>query len=1189
MTMKLRLASSPCCTTANCVSDNRTKTVQVPRSGQVGTPGSLGPLTMMMGLALMLFVFCGRLAGQAVSATLLGTVSDSSGAVLIGAGVTITETQTGFRRTATTNDSGNYEFAYLPPGNYEVAVEHEGFRRTVRSGVDVLVNSDVRVDLALQPGVRTESTTVIDETPILQTERADTGRKIEKRQVEDLPLAYNRNFQSLLNLVPGTTRAHREHSSFFNAQDSLRTEVNGQSGLANNLQFEGVDDNERTGLLQVYIPPIEAIQTVDVTTSSYDAELGRADGAVTNVILKTGTNQFHGALYEINRVSALAAVPYFQNPAVTPKANSVYNYYGANIGGPLVKNKTFFFADILRVDDHQGQFFQGTVAPQAFRNGDFTGTAVPIYDPATGNPDGTGRSQISCSNACPVNPATGALYPAGTLNTIDTTRIDSVVSAILAKVPLPNVPGLDLAAGSNFAGTTKFAKDSTSFDVRVDHNASQSNRLFGRFSFQNQTLLQTPIYGEVGGPSNGAFSGTGNQRIWNTAVNYDHDFSTRLITEVRLGVNHYRNVSNNTDRGTAVANEIGSDIPGANLGDANSSGMPCINVPGAAGSANMGCLLGYSASLPWVRGETNINAVNIWTMTRSNHTFKWGVDIRRVRDDLAQWQSQNPRGVFTFSDSVTGLKDGPTTNDQVNGFADLLLDMPNSAGRDVPVNSKTFRGTEFSTYFQDTWQVTRKLTLSPGLRWEFYPPFTPNSPGHFSNYDPVANQLVIAGVGGNPLNAGRNTNFTDFAPRFGVAYRLTDQTVLRGGFAISFSPFPDNDYAFDFPVLQNNAFSAANSFGQAQAAGQPVSMLTGFPAPILASIPASGIIPVTATKIGTTSLVNQAYTALNLNFREPYVESWNLALERALPWKFVLEAAYVGNHGVDLPTVFNINAATVPGSGTAGRPLVQRFGVDGPTADVALKFVGMSSNYHALQVKFDRKLSGGFLVTTAYTYGKALGFKTDGGSVTINSTVGGLADYIGGDIRRNYALLEYDRRHTLVNSIIYELPFGKGKPLLTSGVGSHLLGGWQVSTVLTVTTGLPLVFSGGGALNAPGNQQVPNLNGTLKVLHGIGRGTPWFDTSAFAAGHDNALGSAPRIAFSGPNLFDLDASVFRRFSIREDVGLEFRAEAISATNTPQFSNPVTNLNSSSFGLVTSTRTAPYGGNRWVQLGAKLTF
>jgi hypothetical protein len=310
-------------------------------------------------------------------------------------------------------------------------------------------------------------------------------------------------------------------------------------------------------------------------------------------------------------------------------------------------------------------------------------------------------------------------------------------------------------------------------------------------------------------------------------------------------------------------------------------------------------------------------------------------------------------------------------------------------------------------------------------------------------------------------------------------------------------------------------------------------------------------------------------------------------VQRALPGKFVVEAAYVGNHGVDLPTVFNLNAATVAGSGQAGRPLVQRFGINGPSGDVPLKFVGTSSSYHSLQVKFDRKFSNGFLMTTAYTYSKALGYKSDGGSVTINSTVGALADYIGGDIRRNYAPLEYDRRHTFVNSLIYELPFGKSKPLLTSGIGSQLLGGWQVNTVLTFMTGLPLVFSGGGTLNAPGNQQVPNFNGTFHILHSVG--TPWFTASAFSKGPDNALGTAPRIAFSGPGLFDLDASLFRRFPIKERVGLEFRAEAFSVTNTPQFSNPVTNFNSSSFGLVTSTRTAPFGGNRWVQLGAKLTF
>jgi len=1144
--------------------------------------------TMRFVLAVVFALLIGpqALRGQAVNATLLGTVTDVSGAVVAGAKVTITEMKTGVGRKSTTNDSGNYEFSDLPPGQYQVAVEREGFKKSVRSGVDVLVNSDVRVNLALEPGALTQTVTVTSEAPILQTERADTGRKIETRQVEDLPLTLNRNFQGLLNLVPGTTRAHREHSAFFNAQDSLSTEVNGQSRLANNLQFEGVDDNERTGLLQVYIPPIESIQTVDVTTSNYDAELGRAGGAVTNVILKSGTNEFHGGAYEINRISALAAVPFFQTIAKRP---SVYNYYGANIGGPLVRNKTFFFGDFLRINDHQSQFFQGTVPPQAFRNGDFSSvhgltgctsspTACNIYDPGTGNPDGTGRTQISCSTACPTNPATGAPYASGTLNTMDTTRISRIAQAILAKVPLPNIPGA-LTLSPNFQGTTKFIKDSASFDVKIDHNASQNNRISGRFSFQNQNLTQTPIYGLVGGPSNGDFSGTGTQRIWNTAANYDHIFSSRFLTEVRFGVNHYRNVANNTDRGGTVVKEIGIDIPGANLGDPNTSGMPCINLPNIVPGSGSNCLVGYSASLPWIRGETNIDAVNTWTLTRSNHTFKWGADVRRVRDDLAQWQAQNPRGIFRFTSSVTGLKLGPAVSDQVNAVASFLLDMPNSVGRDVPIISKTFRGTEFFTYVQDTWQITRKLTLSPGLRWEFYPPFTPKSAGRFSNYDPTTNSLVIAGIGGNPLDLGRQTNYKDFSPRFGIAYRLTDRTVVRAGFAMSYFPYPDNDYAFDFPVLQNNAFSAPNSFTEAQNAGQPVSMASGLPAPIVLANPPS-VIPVTATPIGTTSLVNQTYTAVPLNFREPYIESWNLAVQRALPGKFVLEAAYVGNHGVQIPATFNLNAATVANSGQAGRPLLQpqRFGANGPTNDVNLKYVGTSSAYDALQVKFDRKFSAGFLMTTAYTYGKGLGLRTDGGGE------GGIAIYIG-DIRINRAPMTYDRRHTFVNSLIYELPFGNGKPLLKSGAGKWIAGGWQVSTILTLMTGTPLVFSGGGALNAPGNSQVPNLNGPFQVLHGIGFGNPWFDTSVFSKGLDGFLGTAPRIAFSGPGLFNLDASLFRRFSVKERVGLEFRAEAFSVTNTPQFSNPNTNRNSSNFGLVTGTN----GGNRSVQLGAKLTF
>src|SRR6266478_4124643 len=986
-------------------------------------------------LLAALLIFSPRAVGQAVNATLLGTVTDESGAVVAGAKITITEMKTGVVHTVDTNESGNYEVPDLAPGQYEVAAERQGFKKAVHSGVDVLVNTDTRINLVLQPGTAQETVIVTSELPILQTDRADIGRKIEERQAEELPLPFNRNFQGLLNLVPGTTRAHREHSSFFNAQDSLRTEVNGQSGLANNLQFEGLNDNERTGLLSIYIPPIEAIQTVDVTTSNYDAELGRANGAVTNVILKSGTNGFHGAAYEINRISELAAKSFFQT--AVPKAPGVYNYYGANIGGPLVKNKTFFFGDFLRINDHQGQFFNGTVPPAAFRGGDFSnatngsGTLIPIFDPNSYLPSATDPN-------CPAGPTTPK--PDGTCraqfafngvpNVIDPARISPIATAILAK---------------------------------IDNNISVNNRLSGRFSFSDQSLSQAPIFGVVGGPSNGAFSGTGKQRYWDVAVNYYHVFSPTLITEIRAGVDHYRNVANNTDRGQTVKSEIGLDIPGANLGTTNTSGMPCINLPNIVPNSASDCLAGYSASLPWIRGETNLNVANNWTKTRGNHTFKWGVDYHRLRDDLAQWQDQNPRGVLRFTNNVTSLNAAtqPVTSPQVNAVASFLLDMPNSVGRDVPINAKAFRGNELFTYAADRWQVLRKLTLDLGLRWEFYPPFTPSGPGRFSNYDPTTNNLVVAGIGGNPSDLGRKTHYKDFAPRVGIAYRLTETTVIRGGFAISYFPYPDNDYAFDFPVLQNNAFPSLNgsSFTQsADASNSPISMSSGFPTPLVVP-PGTAVIPVVG-KVGTTSLLTQNYTVVNLNFREPYTESWNLAVQHSLPAKFVLEVAYVGNHGVDLPTVYNLNAATAGTADStmsnAARPL---WALHKLTGNVALKFLGTSSNYNALQAKLDRRFSGGFLMTTAYTYSKALGYVNEG-SNTINSTVGGLQNYIG-SIRSNYAPLAFDRRHTIVHSVIYELPFGKGKPLLKSGVGSMFLGGWQVSTILTMMTGLPLNITGG--------------------------------------------------------------------------------------------------------------------------------
>src|SRR5579883_328665 len=408
---------------------------------------------------------------KAVNGTIVGTITDETGAVVPGAQVTITETSTNASRSAATDGNGYFSFPDLPPGGYSVKVAKQGFATAQRTDVPLGVNSTVRVDLQLRPGQVTETVNVSTALPVLQTDTAKTGDTLSAVQAEQLPLGNNRNFQNLLNLVPGATRTEFNHSRFFNPQNSLNNQVNGTSSLGNNFQFEGVNDNERTGLLQVYIPPAEAIQEVNVTTSNYDPEQGAAVGAVTNVIFKSGTNEFHGSAYEIWRGDRLDARGFFDfgtngQPFVKPRL--VTNYFGGTIGGPIVKNHTFFFFDILRNTDHEGQFQRLSVPTAAMKNGDFSDPALAkIYDPQTGD-------TVDClpggnANNCGVG---RKQFPG---NIIPATRIDPIIAKLLALVPNPNAnltaPGTQKYS-NNFQESTGFIQDNTSFDVKLDENAS---------------------------------------------------------------------------------------------------------------------------------------------------------------------------------------------------------------------------------------------------------------------------------------------------------------------------------------------------------------------------------------------------------------------------------------------------------------------------------------------------------------------------------------------------------------------------------------------------------------------------------------------------------------------------------------------------------------------------------------------
>ena len=1120
-------------------------------------------LFLLLAAALM----CGSWSAaraQAVSATLLGSVTDKTGAEVNNGKVTIQELATGSTHVANTNESGNYTFPNLPPGAYSVTAEAQGFKKETRSSVDVIVNTATRVDLALEPGSASETVTVTDVPPILQTDRADVSTKFEARHIEDMPLSVNRNFQGMLNLVPGTTPATFQHSQFFNAQSSLQTEVNGIPRMGNSYQIEGIDDDERTGLLQIMIPPADSIQTVDISTNNFEAELGRAIGAVTNVTLKSGGNAFHGSATEYLQNSAFDARPYFAKSV----GHVAYNYFGGNVSGPIIKNKLFFYGDYYRTADHEANSNTLTIPPTQFYTDNGNGyidLSAPlkadgtgqIYDPNTGNADGSGRTPFA-NNQIPVN------------------RVNPVSLALLKLLPAANTPSTLASPSNNYFAVLPFQKTADTYDAKIDWQITDKDHLSGRYSYQKVNTFQAPVFGPMGGgPAQGAFEGTGLQNAYSTGLNYDRAFSSTLLTEFRFGVAHYHSNAQPSDYGSNDATAIG--IPGVNISDFTSGQV------GISLGSFTSPIIGYSASVPWRRGEANIDFVNHWTKIIGNHTIKFGGDLRRIQDNLLQDQTFSPRGVITFAENQTSVLGGKTN--VANDMASFLLDVPSQVGRDLNTYSPAYRQWWLFAFAGDKWQASPKLTLDLGVRWEFYPPATPGKSGGFSNYNPANNTLVIAGVGGNPSNLGLDTRYRYFAPRLGFAYRASEQTVVRGGFGISYMPFPDNTYAYNYPVRANNSYQPVGSYTAAVLDnGQVATFQAGFPAPKPIDVPSSGILP---------APISQSYVVIPHDYKNPYVESWNFAVQQALPSQFNLQLSYVGNHGVDIGTAQNINLPTALNQGTAGEPEYIAFK---RSAATNVYFLGYSSNYQSLQAQLTRRFTNGLATSTAFTWGKGLGFQS--------GDDGGLTFWL--DQHRNYAPNDYDRRLNFEESFTYELPFGKGKRWLSSGVTAVALGGWKLSGIISVVSGIPFtVTANGGTINTPGQQQTANLVKPFHALHGIGPNNNWFDTSSFQqpAGctgnpcpiqYGSVLGTSGRNQFYGPGFIQDNISAFKTFPIWESLALETRVDAFQLSNTPQFANPSNSFTSTTFGQVTGTTGSGsgvngVGGGRALQLSGTIRF
>jgi hypothetical protein len=1099
-------------------------------------------------LLLVLAIISVVAHAQAVKGSLLGTVSDPSGAAASGANITITETRTGISSSTTSNASGNYVFSSLQDGTYRIETSLKGFRKVVQEHVEVKVNTTVRVDVTLLVGEVSETVTVeAGQEPLLQTDRADTGRLLESKQVADLPLGFNRNFQGLMITVPGSTRPTRPHSQFFNSQDSLESKVNGQSRLANSVQIEGVDDNEKTGLLQVLIPAADAIDSVSISTSNYDAEFGRAGGAISSVTLKSGTNGIHGSAFFFgnNNNGWLQAGDYFTHGT----APTHYRQAGFTVGGPIKKNKLFYFADYQYTSDRQGFVFRHTVPYPEWFGGNFASSPTKIYDPATGNPDGTGRVQF-------LN------------NQIPTARISPVAKKLLAFLTPPNVPGAPLGT-PNLVFNSVREKITHAFDVKVNYNITEKDVLSYRFSYQRPRVFDPGTYAIYGGPSNGGFAGAGTQNTISSAGNYTHTFTPSLILEARFGISWYHNVAISQGHGLKTSEEVG--IKGANLDDF-SSGLTSININGFGAP-----VLGFANSMPWDRGEKTYIGSGILTKLWGNHSLKFGEEVRHNRDLLLQIQDQGGvRGQYTFNGGRTAIpSDTAAQNGISNALAAFLLDVPANYSRDIKVIEQP--GTKhysFFTFAQDTWQVTPKLTLNLGIRHEYYTPLVGIvDKGGLSNYNPANNTELVAGYGNIPTDIGVEGTWKNFVARIGGAYRLTEKTVIRAGYGASVIPFPDNSYAFNFPVKQTEQFNAANAFAPIGAMAQ------GFAPVVLFPIPDSGIIDA-----NLPILKNSALYSAPAGLREGTLHSFNVAVQRQLPFNFAVEAAYVGNVGRGILSTLNLNAANtlgtaLPGNDNAARPL---FPLYGRTTDVTTR-VKTDTNFNSLQLKLDRRFTKGLLVTTNYTWSKALSNSGDD-----NGSIDTPADFT-----KNYGRAGFDRAHAFAGSFVWQIPFAQK----LSGVSKWFLDGWQLSGIVTAYTGTPLDFNTSATnLHAPGNTQRPNMSSTPTVFGNYGPGQLYFDPTVFSTPAAtltgvNGVAYAPfgqltrNSSIDGPGYWNVDASIFKSLPFTESIRGELRLDTFNTFNHPNPGNPNVTVTATTFGQITGMASS----SRLVRFGFRVIF
>jgi outer membrane receptor protein involved in Fe transport len=1095
---------------------------------------------------------------QAVYGSISGTVTDSSGAVVGGATVTITSVDRKTSDTVVTNDSGLYVKERLLPGQYEVKVEAPGFKGRVMSAVVVNIDAQTKVDAALEPGAVTDTVTVTGgEGQLLKTDRADVATTFEQRQVTDLPIL-DRNFTRFILLTPGTQQQQWQHAASENPQGSIQTIVNGQHFSGTGYQLDGTDNRDPILGIIVINPNFEAIGETKITSQNYDAEFGQAIAGVVSVQTKSGTNEFHGSLFEFRQNDVLQARNPFsqsQRDPLTGKfvPDTLKNQFGGAIGGPILKEKLFFFGDYQGTRSKVGGSKLLTVPTELARTGDLSEYGVNIFDPATTVVDANGNLVSRTQFA-------GNRIPAG--------RLSPQALSLLNLIPRPSRPGIR----DNFVASGSELFDNDTFDVRIDGRLSESLNLFGRYSFADFTRDGPTAFGPGGGSELVTLGGSSKVRNHSLALGFDYSLSTTTLVDFRFGYFQYKVAVLPFDFGTSTAADAG--VPGLNLDDTFTSGLFAgfVEGPGGGdagnGGFNFGSGLGVNrCNCPLDQNEKQLQFVGNLLKTTGNHTFKFGVDVRRAYN-LRVPSDIHRSGELSFSANRTR---GPAGGG--SGLATFLLGDVTNFGRFASPNTDAReRQWRHFYYGQDTWRPTQKLTVNYGLRLDIINPQTINEPGNAGFLDLNTGEIKVAGVGGIGLD-GDVENSLNFAPRLAIAYQLTDKTVIRAGYGRSydigvFGSLFGHSVTQNLPVLAAQRINAPANFDRVFTLAQ------GPPAPVFPTVPENGRFPL-PDGIFTRLLPDKQ--------RLPAVDAWNVTFQHQLTESISVEAAYVGNKGThvfagDGPD-FNINQATLVGFGTIPRnnrrPLFNRFGW---TQDITFFCNCADNRYNSLQTKFTKRFSSGYSVLAHYTLQRA----------TNND-----ADQFIFDRDLNRGPQNFDRTHTFVLSQLAELPFGRNRKYLgdiSNGL-DYFIGGWQFNSNTTVSSGFPFNVGYDAGANIDTGPNRPDLIGDPDTG---GSRERFFDPTVFGNPGPGNFGNLERNALRGPGYWRTDASMFKKFKFTEHKELEFRIECVNLFNHVNLDLPNSFIGnpaspSASAGRITSTAFGGTDPQRNFQFALKFKF